>query len=54
METKKLKKEYEAPVVKVVEVIVEQGFAISAVIQNDRFRNGTGAEHHFEDDYEIW
>ena len=43
-------KEYIAPEVKVVEVIVEKGFAISALIINNRVE----AEKHVVDDVESW
>ena len=43
-------KEYIAPEVKVVEVIVEQGFAITGIIYNDRIK----AEKHVMDDVETW
>jgi hypothetical protein len=51
MDTKK-PEEYVAPVVKVVEVIVEKGFAITGIIINDRY--GPQAEKHVMDDVESW
>ena len=45
-------KEYIAPVVKIVEVIVEKGFAISAIIVNDRW--GQQVEKHVVDEVETW
>ena len=45
-------KEYIAPEVKVVEVIVEKGIAISALIINDRYENKV--EKHIVDDVEEW
>lgn len=44
-------KEYIAPIVKVVEVIVEKGFAISAVILNNRYES---IEKHVLDTEEQW
>ena len=44
-------KEYIAPEVKVVEVIVEKGFAISAIIYNNRFQK---LEKHYLDEEETW
>lgn len=46
-------KEYIAPEVKIVEVIVEKGFAISAIIFNDRLNKG-GIEKHEVDEVETW
>lgn len=46
-------KEYIAPEVKIVEVIVEKGFAISAIIINDRLGRG-GIEKHKVDEVEQW
>lgn len=43
-------KEYIAPEVKIVEVMVEQGFAITGIIYNDRIR----AEKHVVDEVETW
>lgn len=43
-------KEYIAPEVKVVEVIVEKGFAISAIIINERLKQ----EKHILDEPETW
>lgn len=43
-------KEYIAPEVKVVEVIVEKGFAISGIIYNDRIKQ----EKHVLDEVETW
>ena len=43
-------KEYIAPEVKIVEVIVEKGFAISAIIINDRIK----VEKHVVDDVQEW
>ena len=45
-------KEYITPEVKVVEVIVEKGFLISAIIINDRYSNKV--EKHIVDDVEEW
>ena len=45
-------KEYIAPEIKVVEVIVEQGFAITADITNDK--NPSNIEKHFVDTPESW
>lgn len=52
MKTNKFK-EYIAPQVKIVEVIVEKGFAISAIIFNDRL-NKEGIEKHKVDEVETW
>lgn len=49
MDTKK-PEEYVAPVVKVVEVIVEKGFAITGVIINHRIQQ----EKHVVDEVETW
>lgn len=43
-------KEYIAPEVKIVEVMVEQGFAITGIIYNDRIK----AEKHVVDEVETW
>lgn len=43
-------KEYIAPEVKVVEVIVEKGYVISGIIYNDRIK----AEKHVMDEVETW
>ena len=43
-------KEYIAPEIKVVEVIVEQGFAITGIIINSRF----AGEKHVVDEVETW
>ena len=43
-------KEYIAPEVKVVEVIVEKGFAITGIIINSR----TAGEKHVVDEVETW
>ena len=43
-------KEYIAPEVKIVEVMVEQGFAITGIIYNDRIQ----AEKHVVDEVETW
>ena len=43
-------KEYIAPEVKFVEVIVEEGFAISGIITNDRIKQ----EKHVVDQVEEW
>ena len=45
-------KEYIAPEVKIIEVLVEQGFAISAIIINERY--GKGVENHVVDGVETW
>ena len=45
-------KEYIAPEVKIVEVIVEKGFAITGVILNDRIENKQ--EKHILDDEVEW
>ena len=45
-------KEYIAPKVRVVEVIVEKGFAISAIIINDRY--GSQVEKHVVDEAGTW
>ena len=45
-------KEYIAPQVKIVEVIVEKGFAISGIIINDRY--GPRVEKHVVDTPEEW
>ena len=45
-------KEYIAPQVKIVEVIVEKGFAISGIIINDR--HGHRVEKHVVDTPEEW
>lgn len=44
-------KEYIAPVVKVVEVIVEKGFAISTIIYNNRLNK---VEKHYLDEEQEW
>jgi predicted nucleic acid-binding protein len=44
-------KEYIAPVVKVVEVIVEKGFVISAIIYNNRLNK---VEKHYLDEEQEW
>lgn len=43
-------KEYIAPEVKVVEVIVEEGFAVSGIIFNDRVKQ----EKHILDTPQEW
>ena len=43
-------KEYTAPEVKFVEVIVEEGILISGIVINDRFEN----EKHIVDEVETW
>jgi hypothetical protein len=43
-------KEYIAPEVKIVEVMVEQGFAITGIIYNDRI----AGEKHVVDEVETW
>ena len=43
-------KEYTAPEVKFVEVIVEEGILISGIVINDRFEN----EKHIVDEVEEW
>lgn len=43
-------KEYIAPEVKVIEVIVEQGFLITGIVINDRIRQ----EKHVVDEVESW
>lgn len=49
METKN-KKEYIAPEIKVIKVIVEQGFAVTGIIYNERIK----AEKHVVDEVETW
>ena len=49
MKTNKLK-EYIAPEVKVIEVIVEKGFLITGIVINDRIRQ----EKHVVDEVESW
>ena len=49
MEIKK-QEEYIAPEIKVVEVIVEKGFAISGVVINHRIKQ----EKHVLDEVETW
>lgn len=49
MEIKK-QEEYIAPEIKVVEVIVEKGFAISGVVINHRIQQ----EKHVLDEVETW
>ena len=44
--------EYITPEVKFVDVIVEKGFLISAIIINDRYSNKV--EKHIVDDVEEW
>ena len=44
-------KEYIAPEIKVVEVIVEQGFAITGLILNDRYNS---VEKHIVDEEIGW
>ena len=44
-------KEYSAPEVKIVEVLVEKGFAISAIIPNNRLQ---GIEKHQLDEVQEW
>lgn len=51
MQTMK-QKEYIAPEVKIVEVIVEKGFAISGIVINDRYKDKV--EKHIVDDVEEW
>ena len=43
-------KEYIAPEVKVVEVLVEKGFAITGIVINDRIKQ----EKHVVDEVETW
>ena len=43
-------KEYIAPEVKVIEVIVEKGFLITGIVINDRIRQ----EKHVVDEVESW
>lgn len=45
-------KEYTAPEVKCIEVIVEKGFLISGIVINDRYRDKL--EKHIVDDVEEW
>ena len=45
-------KEYITPEVKIVEVIVEKGFMISAIILNDRINNKQ--EKHVVDEEVSW
>lgn len=45
-------KEYIAPEVKIVEVIVEKGFAITGIVINDRY--GNRVEEHVVDDEQEW
>lgn len=49
METKN-PKEYIAPDIKVIKVLVEQGFAITGIIINDRIKG----EKHVVDPVEEW
>ena len=49
METKN-PKEYIAPDIKVIKVLVEQGFAITGIIINSR----TAGEKHVVDEVETW
>lgn len=50
-----IQNEYIAPEVKFVEVITEEGFAISGIIINERFQqNGQYVEKHILDDVETW
>ena len=51
METKN-PKEYIAPDIKVIKVLVEQGFAITGIIINKRY--GEGIENHVVDEVEGW
>lgn len=51
METKN-PKEYIAPDIKVIKVIVEQGFAITGIAINLRY--GKGVENHEVDPVEGW
>lgn len=52
---KRIEKEYIAPEVKFVEVIVEEGFLISGIIINERFQQqGEYVEKHIMDDVETW
>ena len=44
--------DYIAPEVKIVEVIVEKGFAISGIVINDRYSNKV--EKHIVDDVVEW
>ena len=44
------KKEYVAPEVKFVELIVEKGYLITGIIINDRIK----AEKHIVDEVESW
>jgi hypothetical protein len=47
--------EYVAPEVRCVEVITEEGFAISGIIINERYQqNGEYIEKHIVDDVETW
>lgn len=48
------KKEYIAPEIKVVEVIVEKGFAITGIIVNDRILQDQMIEKHQVDDAAEW
>ena len=45
-------KEYTAPEVKLIEVIVEKGFLISGIVINDRYSDKL--EKHILDDVEEW
>lgn len=46
---------YVAPEVKCVEVITEEGFAISGIVINERYQqNGEYIEKHILDDVETW
>ena len=47
-------KEYTAPEVKFVEVIVEEGILISGIIINDRYNSGDQVEKHIVDEVEEW
>ena len=51
METKKLE-EYIAPDINLIEIIVEQGFAITGIVINKRY--GVGVEEHIVDDVQEW
>ena len=51
METKN-PKEYIAPDIKVIKVIVEQGFAITGIVTNKRW--GEGVENHVVEEPESW
>lgn len=50
----RIQNDYVAPEVKFIEVIAEEGFLISGIIINDRFRQDNYIEKHILDDVETW